>query len=372
MNKRLPWWFDTFLLPAANVVLAFMACALVLWLLGIDVSFAFSVMLDGALGNSEGVGYTLFYTTNFIFAGLSVALAWQAGLFNIGAEGQALLGGLGLSLVCLYWAPLPMYALLPLTVIASASFGALWAFIPGWLNAYRGSHIVITTIMFNLIASSLMVYLLVGPLKEQGQMAAVSATFSPATWLPTLGDIAQYFGFSPVTSPLNISFLWALICCIGVYFYLNYTRLGFDTRVVGFSGKRAKFAGISQKRLIVFTMMLSGALAGFIALNEVQGSSHQLQVEFVSGYGFAGIAIALMGRNHPLGILIASLLFGTLYQGGAELAFNIDSIGNDVIILIQALVVLFCGALQWMLKPSLINLLRLHPPITKRWGRNNG
>jgi len=341
---------------------------MVLWLLGVDVAYATNTMLDGALGSSEGLGYTLFYTTNFIFAGLAVALAWQAGLFNIGAEGQALIGGLGITLMCIYGQSLPMVLLFPLTIVVSALFGALWALIPGWLNAYRGSHIVITTIMFNLIASSFIVYLLVGPLKAPGQMAAVSATFTESTWLPTIESIAWSLGIAIDPSPLNISFIWALMCCAAVYIYLWRSRIGFETRVVGLNARGAKFAGIARKRIVIITMLLSGALAAFIGLNEVQGSSHQLQVEFVSGYGFAGIAIALMGRNHPFGILVASLLFGVLYQGGAELAFNIDGIGNDMIILIQALVVLFCGALEWMLKPSLVNLLRLNHPLDSKGG----
>lgn len=371
MPKAIPWWFNSLVLPLANIGLAFLACAIVLWLMGIDVGYAAEIMLQGALGSGEGIGYTLYYATNFIFAGLAVALAWQAGLFNIGAEGQALIGGLGVSIICLYWVPLPMILLFPVTILVSAIFGGLWAFIPGWLNAYRGSHIVITTIMFNLIASSVIVYLLVGPLKDPEQMAAVTSAFPQQTWLPTLEQVALYFGMTLEPSPLNISFLWALACCVGVYVYLWHTRMGFETRVVGLNIRGAKFAGIAQRRIIVITMVISGALAGFIGLNEVQGSSHQLQVEFVSGYGFAGIAIALMGRNHPLGILVASLLFGALYQGGAELAFNIDSVGNDVIILIQALVVLFCGALELMLKPSLINLLRLNSPQKMTVEANN-
>jgi len=359
MPNAQPWWFNSLLLPVANLTLAFVACAIVLWFMGVDVTFAITMMINGAIGSSEGVGYTLFYATNFIFSGLAVSLAWQAGLFNIGAEGQALLGGLGISLLCLYGHSLPLAVLVPCAVLVSALFGALWAFIPGWLNAYRNSHIVITTIMFNLIASSLIVYLLVGPLKKTGQMAAVSATFDQSTWLPTIDQLAASIGITIAPSPLNISFLLALLCCILVYGYLWHSRIGFETRVVGLNATGAKFAGISSKRIIIITMLFSGALSGFIGLNELQGSSHQLQVEFVSGYGFAGIAIALMGRNHPLGILVASLLFGGLYQGGAELAFNVDSIGHDVIILIQALVLLFCGGLEWMLKPQLIRLLRL-------------
>jgi len=366
MPKALPWWFNALLLPTANIFFAFIACGIVLWLVGIDVTHAIDVMFSGALGSSEGVGYTLFYATNFIFSGLAVSLAWQAGLFNIGAEGQALLGGLGISLVCLYGPQLPMYLMFPLTITIAALFGGLWALIPGWLNAYRGSHIVITTIMFNLIASSLIVYLLVGPLKQPGQMAAVSSTFAQATWLPTMEQLLGNVGIHLASSPLNLSFLLAVVCCILVYSYLWYTRVGFETRVVGLDRAGAKFGGIASKRIIISTMVLSGALAGFIGLNEVQGSSHQLHVEFVSGYGFAGIAIALMGRNHPFGIFVASILFGALYQGGGELAFSDDNVGHDVILLIQALVVLFCGALEWMLKPRLIQLLGLN-----RWQSPN-
>jgi len=365
MNRTQPWWFNNLLLPLANIVLAFLACAIVLWLMGVDVAVAGQVMLQGAFGHWEGLGYTLFYATNFIFAGLGVALAWQAGLFNIGGEGQAMIGGLGITFACLYFVELPLLLLFPLTIIVSAAFGALWAFIPGWLNAYRGSHIVITTIMFNLIASSLLVYLLVGPLKEAGQMAAVSRVLPASSWLPTLDAIIAPLGIEFGASPLNISFIWALICCGLVYICLWHSRLGYEMRVIGLNTHSARFAGIKRERIIVVTMLLSGALTGFIGLNEVQGSSHQLHVEFVSGFGFAGVAIALMGRNHPLGIIIASILFGALYQGGGELAFTSEHISNDIIILIQALVVLFCGALEYMLKPSLMRLLGLDRAVRR-------
>lgn len=360
MNRALPWWFTALILPIANIALALFACAMMLWLMGINVISAAQIMFDGAFGNAEGISYTLYYATNFIFSGLGVALAWKAGLFNIGGEGQAMMGGLGITIICLYAGELSMILLFPLTIVISALFGALWAFIPGILNAYRGSHIVITTVMFNLIASSLLVYLLVGPLKEPNQMAAVSPVLTQSSWLPTLTQLGARWGFDIPASPLNLSFIWALMCCGLVYIYLWHTRLGYETRVIGFSASSAEYAGISRQKIILLTMMISGALAGFIGLNEVQGSSHQLHVEFVSGFGFAGIAIALIGRNHPLGIIVASLLFGGLYQGGAELAFSLDNVGNDIIVLIQALVVLFCGALEWMLKPSLIELFGLN------------
>lgn len=367
MNNELPWWFNTIALPIVNISLALVASSLVFIAIGVDVVYAAKVMLFGAFGNDQGIGYTLFYATNFIFTGLSVALAWHAGLFNIGAEGQATLGGLAVAIVCtLFEQSLPFGFLLLLSTVAAALFGALWGFIPGWLNAYRGSHIVITTIMFNFIASSLLVYLLVNTLKAPEQMAAVSSTFSETTWLPYIHQLAGALGVDMAESPLNVSFIWAISCCLLVHYYLLHSRLGYETRAVGFNSRVAHFAGINRARIIVITMMLSGALASFVGLNEIQGSSHQLKVEFVAGYGFAGIAVALIGRNHPLAIIASSVLFGALYQGGSELSFNIERIGNDVVLLIQGLVILFCGALEWMLKPKLISWLKLAPQINRR------
>ncbi|PKF58552.1 sugar ABC transporter permease [Alteromonadales bacterium alter-6D02] len=354
-----PWWFNSLLLPLVNICLALLACVVVLWLIGIDIINGIEVMFFGALGQPEGIAYTLFYATNFIFSGLGVALAWHAGLFNIGGEGQATLGGVGITVACLSLDGWSFGSLFVLAVMLSALFGAAWAFIPGWLNAYRGSHVVITTILFNLLAAALVVYLLTGPMKSSVQMAAVSEVFPQAYWLPTLDVMAQWFGITIERNPLNISLFWALICCLIVHVYLWHSRLGYETRLVGQNMKAALFAGVNEKKIIIITMMLSGMLVGFIGLNELLGNSHQLHAEFVSGFGFAGIAVALMGRSSPLGIIAASILFGVIYQGGSELAFSVDSVGNDIILLIQGLIVLFCGALEKMLKPTLMRVFKV-------------
>ena len=369
MTKNLPWWFYTLALPALNLSLAILAGVVVLLALDVNVMNAARIIFNGALGDQAGIGYTLFYATNFMFTGLSVAIAWHAGLFNIGAEGQATLGGIGVAFVCTSLPPqLPFGLLIIITTLTAALFGALWALIPAWLNAYRGSHIVITTIMFNFIASSLLVYLLVNVLNSPDQMATVSPTFEPQTWLPYLHQLSAWFGIELAPTPLNISFLWALCCCFFAHFYLSHSRLGYDTRVLGFNRRAANFAGIKPQRIIMITMLISGACAGFVALNEVQGQAHQLKVEFVAGYGFAGIAVAIIGRKQPLGIIASSVLFGVLYQGGSELSLNIERIGNDVVLLIQGLVILFCGALEWMLKPALVKWLKLQ----SNSGLNNG
>jgi simple sugar transport system permease protein len=358
MNNGLPRWTSSLVLISVNLILALASCAIVLMATNVDVGYAAKVMLLGAFGDSEAVGYTLFYATNFMFTGLSVALAWHAGLFNIGAEGQATLGGIGVAFVCnTFENTLPFGLLLLLTTVTAALFGALWAFIPGWLNAYRGSHIVITTIMFNFIASSLLVYLLVNVLKPPEQMIAVGPIFAESSWLPYIHQLGS-FGGALTPTPLNISFFGAILCCVLVHYYLRHSRLGYEARAVGFSVKAARFAGINKSRVIVITMMLSGMLASFVGINEVQGGSHQLKLDFVAGYGFAGIAVAIIGRNQPLAIIISSILFGALYQGGSELAFNIDHIGNDIVLLIQGLVILFCGALEWMLKPRIDSWLK--------------
>lgn len=356
-QRKLPGWVNFGLLPGLNVALAFLASSLLLLVIGVEPVSAGKLLLQGAFGSQEGLGFTLYYATNFIFTGLAVAMAFHVGLFNIGGEGQAYIGGLGVGLACLALEDsLPLWALLPITITVSAVFGAAWAFIPAYLQAKRGSHIVITTIMFNFIAASLMVYLMVNVLKVDGQMSPVSRVFDEVTWLPYLHTLLAAVGISVEASPLNLSLFWALLCALLMYIYIWHTRWGYEIRVIGFSRQAAEYGGIKIDRVVIICMLISGALASFVGLNEIQGVSHQLKLDFVAGYGFAGIAVALMGRNHPAGIIIASVLFGALYQGGAELAFEIEQVSQEIIIVIQGFVILFCGALEFMLKPSLENI----------------
>lgn len=359
MNGQLPRWVDLGLIPLLNVTAAFLVSGLVVLFIGENPIQAVKEMIYGSLGYGEGFGFTLYYTTNFIFTGLAVAVAFHAGLFNIGGEGQAYVAGLGVALVCLtFGANFPWWITFPFAIVGAALFGAAWALIPAWLQAKRGSHIVITTIMFNFIAASLMVYLLVNVLKVPGSMEPATARFAEGGTLPYLRDIFPMFGFSPA----NISLFWALACCVGVYILIWRTRLGYEMRTFGFSQPAAIYAGISPTKIIVVTMLISGGLAGMLALNEVMGAAQKLQDNFVAGYGFVGIAVALMGRSHPVGIVLAALLFGILYQGGAELAFAMPAITRDMIVVIQGLVILFAGALEHMFRPSLIRLFTTREP----------
>lgn len=353
-DSKTPAWVNVILLPLVNIFFAFAFSAIIFVAVDVNPLEAAMVMIKGSLGYQEGIGYTLYYATNFIFTGLAVAVAFSAGLFNIGGEGQAYLGGLGVGLACLGLDhALPFWALLPITMVASMAFGALWALIPAYLQAYRGSHIVITTIMFNFIASALMVYLMVNVLKLDGQMAPVSRVFEQSAVMPMFHEIAAWFGWSFSESPMNLSFFIAMACCVLVWILLWRTRWGYAIRAMGSSPTAAEYGGINHKKLVIIVMLISGALSGMLGLNEVQGYGQQLKLDFVAGYGFTGIAVCLIGRNHPVGIILASLLFGILYQGGAELAFDFPNIDREMIQVVQALVVLFSGALALMLvKPT--------------------
>jgi ABC-type uncharacterized transport system permease subunit len=230
-------------------------------------------------------------------------------------------------------------------------FGAGWALIPAYLQAYRGSHIVITTIMFNFIAASLMVYIGSDILRPPGDMLPSSREFLPTAYLPGVHDIAGWLGFQMPSTPLNLSILWAAVCCVFVWVFIWRTRWGYAIRAVGLSPKAAVYAGISPQRVIMIAMCLSGALAAGVALNQIIGYHHRMLLDFVAGAGFTGIAVALMGRNHPIGIVLSAILFGALYQGGAELAFEIPTVTRDMIVAMQGLVILFSGALAYMNRP---------------------
>ena len=349
----LPRWADVALVPLLNVAAAFVISGLVVLAIGENPLSATRILFSGSLGSAYGLGYTFYYATNFIFTGLAVAVAFHAGLFNIGGEGQAYLAGLGAALVCLNLGFLPAIILLPLGMIGAAVFGALWAVIPGYLQAKRGSHIVITTIMFNWLAATLMAYLLVNVMRLPTQMNPETPAFPVQSQLPKLDGLFTALGLKVQSTPLNLSFVMALAASVFVWWLIWRTRLGYEIRVAGTNPTAAVYAGISLARVTIIAMAISGALAGGLAVNELMGVQHRLLLEFTAGYGFVGLAVALIGRGHPAGIVLASILFGMLYQGGAELAFDKPKISRDMIIVIQGLVVLFAGALEGLFRRPL-------------------
>lgn len=356
MNQAdLPRWATAFALPLLNLLSALLVAAGVIYLLGESPLESLGILLNAAVFNPEGLGYTLFYAATFIFTGLSVSIAMQAGLFNIGSEGQMYLGGLGLTLVLLAFdASLPAWLLIPLAIAGSAIFGAAWAFLPGYLQAKRGSHVVVTTIMFNFIAASLMNYIIVSFLIPAGEQNTASRVFADSAWLPKLNGILPILG----ETPLNISFIMALLALLIYGVAVWRTTWGYQLRATGLNQHAAHYAGISISKTIIIAMMISGALAGLASVNSVMGSTHYLGLNFPAGAGFIGIAVALMGRQHPIGILLSSILFGALIQGGFDLSLEKPNIPTETFIFIQGLIILFCGAMENLYAPAISALLK--------------
>jgi simple sugar transport system permease protein len=229
--------------------------------------------------------------------------------------------------------------------------GAFWAWVPGVLQAKRGSHIVITTIMFNFIAASLIGYLINYWFRPVGKMAVESREITGA-YIMSFREVArEFFGVRIASSPLNFSVFLAIAAAFAVWYLLWRTRLGYEIRALGANPSAAVYAGIRPDRIIMIAMAISGALAGLMAVNEILGVQHRLVLGFVGGAGFVGIAVALMGRSHPVGIVLAALLFGLLYQGGSELSFAKPEINRDMVVVIQGLVILFMGALEYAFRP---------------------
>ncbi len=360
---ELPRWMDLVLLPMINLGLALIVSALVLVIVGHDPAQVLGLLVKGAFGSRAGLSYTLYYATTFVFTGLAVAVAFHGGLFNIGGEGQAMIGGLGAALAALALAAhLPAWLMLPAMMLAAMLFGLAWAAVPAALQAWRGSHIVITTIMFNFLAAALLGYLLVGVLKEPGNMAPETRAFGASARMPGVHELLGAAGLDWPKTPLNLSLLLAVLAAVGVYLALFKSEPGYALRAVGFAPEAARYAGIAPRVQILRSMMLSGALAGLVAINELAGVHGRLLADFVAGAGFAGIAVALIGRNHPTGIVLASTLFGALYQGGAELSFEIQGFSREMVFTLQGLIVLFAGAMAQLAAPALARVVRALAP----------
>ncbi|MCF6231989.1 MAG: ABC transporter permease [Rhodobacteraceae bacterium] len=349
----MPKWADVILIPLISLLLAAGLSALLILAIGEDPIAAAKLMINGALGSSYGWGYTLYYATSFMFTGLAVSVAFHARMFNIGGEGQAMIGGLGVAIISLY-IPWPHWSFaLIFAALAAALFGAAWAAIPAYLQARRGSHIVITTIMFNFIAAAVLNYVLVNVMRPKGSMDPATAKFPEAVHLPSLHDLLAPLGISfSKAAPANISLLIAIAACFLVWILIWRTKLGFEIRAYGHSESGALYAGISPFKITMIAMLISGALAGMMAINNVMGEAERLVLNATENAGFIGIAVALMGRSHPFGVFLAAILFGFLYQGGAELALW-TNIPSQLIVVIQALVILFTGALDNMVRMPL-------------------
>ncbi len=302
---------------------------------------------------------SLVTATPYILAGLGVALGFHCGLFNIGVEGQFFIGALCSAWVGYTFTDLPWFIHLPLAVLAGAVGGAFWGAIPGYLKAVTGAHEVVNTIMMNWIAFRLSDWLLNGPMKATG--------YRPIT--PQIESTAALPRIFPPPLRFHVGFFLALAVAALVYWLLFKTTVGFEIRAVGANPDAARYAGVNITWNFVLAMVLSGALAGLAGATQVLGTDHWVGQGFSAGYGFDAIALALLGKSHPLGVVIAGVLFGTLRSGATRMQ-SMAGIPIDIISIIQALVIIFVAA------PAIIRwVYRIRMPraeeivLTRGWGR---
>lgn len=332
--------------PLISAALAVGVGSIIIWASGYDPGAAFAALWQGSFGSPKAIGDTLLKSTPLILTGLAVAYGFRAGLFNIGAEGQLFLGGLAATWIGVSLTGLPWYVMIPVMLLASMVAGAAWAFIPAILKARIGAHEVITTMMFTYIGRYLVSYIVLGPLKdpgpipqtrriaESGELLRISALFSDGA--------RQAFDFLNLGRG-HLGIVVALIAAVVIWLILKYTTLGYENRAVGFNRWASETAGISVQWTIVKALCISGALAGLAGATEVMGVHHRLFDQFSSGFGFTGIAVALLAKNHPLGVIPAAILFGALAAGAGTMQFQAD-VPQKIISIIQALVIFFVAA----------------------------
>jgi len=295
------------------------------------------ILIKSAFGSSYDLGLTLYYTTGLIFTGLSVSLAFSAGLFNIGAEGQLLMGAAAAALVGVLFPDLP-FPLAPIAaILAAATAGALWAVIPALLKIYRGSHEVIVTMMMNFIASGItswvVLKLIPNPDSQNPESAKVGANY-----------VFHDYDFVKkvlTDSPASLALLLALISAVILWFVMKKTRWGYDVKITGLNPSAAERAGVSVAKIQIQAFAWAGVLASGVAIAEVLGNSGQFRLGFSPEFGFIGIAVALMSRNHPLGIILSAFLMGILHKGASDLDFETTTITRDFSKIMQGVIILF-------------------------------
>jgi len=331
---------DAILIPFLAILTAVVLGGIIIAAVRGNPFLAYYGLIQGSFGSTRALSETAVWATPYIFAGLAVALAFKGGLFNIGAEGQLALGAtfsalIGYALPEWLGYDIPAIIHLPLAVIVGMGMGALWAAIPGFLKAYTGGHEVINTIMMNYIALNTISFLLNGPMKDRDPNNLIART-------PLIADSAR---MPTIFEGLRIhwGFILALLVAFLVWWVLNKTTLGFEIRTVGLNPDAAKYAGINVKRMIILTMALSGMLAGLAGTVEVTGLNYRHELGFSIGYGFDAIAIALLGKSHPLGVVLAAILFAAMRNGATRMQF-LTQMPVDLISMLQALILLFVAA----------------------------
>jgi simple sugar transport system permease protein len=296
-----------------------------------------TVIARSAFGSRYDLGVTLYYSTALTFTGLSVAIAFQAGLFNIGAEGQLAVGAMAAAMAGLLVPGLPP-VIAPLFALGAAILaGGFWGWLPGWLRARRGSHEVINTIMLNFVAAALCSWLVTAHFQNREVQSPETPLLPPAYFFRAWDPLAHWFDDAPV----SLAYLFAVLVAIGTWVFLFRTAAGFELRATGENEEAARTAGIDVAHRRQLAMLLAGAFAGCVALGEVLGGVGKMRLGFSPEFGFTGIAVALLARSHPLAILVTAFLFGALHKGAADLDIETDYVTRDLSLVIQALVI-FC------------------------------
>jgi general nucleoside transport system permease protein len=345
--------------PLIAVLAAFFVGGIIVLLIGDNPFVAFYHMIANSFGSLNDVGYTLFIATPLIFTGLAVAVAFRCGLLNIGAEGQLYVAAFaaawvgikfGGTVVDIFgkqedwsWMSLPAIILVPLCVAAAIIAGGFWGAIPGFLKARFGSHEVINTIMLNFVAIALVSFFTQYYYKIPGDPIMQTAEIGPAAHIPR---ISQYIPGMPDFVPLSVAFLIAMLMCVLVYVFLWKTKWGYELRAVGENASAAEYGGISPKKQIIIAMTISGGLAGMVAIGEVLGYRYRYYHDFSAGWGYLGIAVALLGRNHPLGIFIAAIFFAVLKRGEIFVDIETRFVSKDLVEVLQAVIIIFVASLQ--------------------------
>ncbi|MGM0419695.1 MAG: ABC transporter permease [Bacillota bacterium] len=312
---------------------------------------AYAALYQGAFGNFRAILNTLWRSTPLILTGLAVALPFRAGLFNIGAEGQLLVGGFTAGLVGFYFTGLPGFVHLPMAVIAGMLAGGLWGGLPGLLKAKAGVHEVIATIMLNYIALALTINYGINQFRQTGRQA--TPRIMETAELLRFNDMGDHWFFGKIpfvdifAQPgirLHFNFVLAIIAAVILWYMLWKTTMGFELRGVGFNPDGAEYGGINVDKNMIIAMFIGGAVAGLAGTGEALGTHLSFMAGMDAGHGFTGIAVALIGQTHPFGVILGGLLFGSLAQGGLEMQFA--GVPSDIVRIIQALVIFFVASLQ--------------------------
>jgi len=345
--------------PVIAVIAAFIVGGIIVLLIGDNPFRTFALLIGNSFGSLNDIGYTLFIATPLIFTGLAVAVAFRCGLLNIGAEGQIYVAAFATAWVGIKfggtvvnvfgenvnysWASLPGILLVPLCIITAVVVGGIWGAIPGYLKARFGSHEVINTIMLNFIGISLVSYFTQYHFKQAGDPILQTVPIGEAAHIPR---ISQFIPGMPDFVPLSIAFILAILMCVFVYIFLWKTKWGYELRATGENPSAAEYGGISPKKQIIIAMTFSGALAGMVAIGEVLGYRYRYYDGFSDGWGFLGIAVALLGRNHPLGVFLAAIFFAVLKRGDIFVDAFTDKVSKDLVEVLQAIVIIFVASLQ--------------------------